>query len=284
MTSLPRVSVVVPVKDGGEGIEALVRSLQALDYPRDRIEVLIVDNRSTDGTADRVAGLGAVVLRADAVASSYHARNVGWRAASGEWIAFTDADCVAPAEWLRGLLATPIPANTGALLGEVAALELETTVQRLTERFGIMKHAVTMPHKRLPCFSTANVAIRRDVLEKLGGFREDVRYFADMEISWRMQIELGLRLVFRPEAAIRHRHRRTWRALWRQGVQHGRGVAFMKRVYPDRYAIDPREQAGRLGGIARALARGGIAGAAFQVVWFAGMTAGYLRGPAWSGE
>ena len=84
MTSLPRVSVVVPVKDGGEGIEALVRSLQSLDYPRDRIEVLVVDNRSTDGTPERVTALGAAVLRADALPSSYHARNVGWRAASGQ--------------------------------------------------------------------------------------------------------------------------------------------------------------------------------------------------------
>lgn len=284
MSALPRASVVVPVKDGGEEIERLVRSLQAMDYPRERLEILVVDNRSTDDTAERVAALGAPVVRADAVASSYHARNVGWRAASGEWIAFTDADCVAPAGWLRGLLRPPIPPAAGAILGEVVALELETTVQRLTERFGIMKHAVTMPHKRLPCFSTANVAIRRDVLERLGGFREDVRYFGDMELSWRMQLELGVELAFRPEAEILHRHRRTWGQLWRHGMQHGRGVAFMRQAYPDRYAIEAGEQAGRVGDVVRSLARGGLAGAWFQVVWLAGMTAGFLRGPAWSRE
>jgi hypothetical protein len=99
-----------------------------------------------------------------------------------------------------------------------------------------------------------------------------------------MQLDLGVELAFRPEAEMLHRHRRTWGALWRHGVQHGRGVAFMKRTYPDRYAIDAGEQAGRLGGIARALVREGMSGALFQVVWFAGMTAGYLRGPAWSRE
>lgn len=284
MSELPRASVVIPVRNGGAEIERLARSLKALDYPADRLELIVVDNRSTDGTAERVAGAGVRVVRADAVASSYHARNAGWRAAAGEWIAFTDADCVAPEGWLRTLLAPPVPQNAGAILGEVVALELETPVQRLTERFGIMKHAVTMPHKRLPCFSTANVAIRRDVLERLGGFREDVRFFGDMELSWRMQLSLGVELVFRPEAAILHRHRRTWRALWRQGVQHGRGIAFMKRAYPDRYAIDPGEQAGRLAGILRALAEHGVPGALFQIVWLAGMTAGYLRGPAWSRE
>lgn len=284
MSGLPRATVVVPVRNGGEGIERLARSLVALDYPADRIEVIVVDNRSTDGAAARVAASGVRVIRADALASSYHARNVGWLAGSGEWIAFTDADCVAPEGWLRALLAPPIPDGAGAILGEVEALEAETTVQRLTERFGIMKHAVTMPHKRLPCFSTANVAIRRDVLERLGGFREDVRYFGDMELSWRMQLDLGVALAFRPEAAILHRHRRTWAALWRQGVQHGRGVAFMKRTFPERYAIDSREQVGRLGGILRALAREGAPGAMFQIVWFTGMTAGYLRGPAWSRE
>lgn len=105
-----------------------------------------------------------------------------------------------------------------------------------------------------------------------------------MELSWRMQIELGVELRFRPEAEILHRHRRSWAALWRQGVQHGRGVAFMKRTHPDRYAIDPGEQSTRLANILRSPRVHGWSGTWFQIVWLAGMTAGYLRGPAWSRE
>ena len=258
---LPLVSVVVPVLDAVDEIDRLLDSLEALEYPRDRLEILVVDNGSRDGTFERIARRPVRLLRETRVRSSYAARNRGVEAASGEWVAFTDADCVATPGWLARLLAPGVPDAVGAVAGEVLAYEARTPVQRLTERYGIMKHAVTMPHKALPGFSTANVAIRRELLRALGGFREDVRFFGDMELSWRMQIVAGVRLLFRPEAVVLHRHRRTWRALWRHGRQHGRGVAFMKSVYPDRYAIRLGEQLGRIGAIGTGRAVG--AGPAF---------------------
>lgn len=299
---LPRASVVVPVLDAASDIDRLLDSLEALDYPRDRLEILVVDNGSRDGTVERVARRPAVrLMRETAVRSSYAARNRGSETAAGEWIAFTDADCVAEPGWLRRLLAPGIPDDAGAVAGEVLGLEAGTPVQRLTERYGIMKHDVTMPHKALPGFSTANVAIRRDLLRAIGGFREDVRYFGDMELSWRMQIAAGARILFRPDAVVRHRHRRTWRALWRHGRQHGQGVAFMRKVFPDRYQIRIGEQLGRLAEIGRAaftspsaaggagslhspptLPRDRLCAPLFLAVWYGGMAAGYIRGPAWS--
>jgi hypothetical protein len=112
-----------------------------------------------------------------------------------------------------------------------------------------------------------------------------------MELSWRMQLDLERRLLFRPEAVILHRHRRTWRQLWRHGRQHGRGVAFMKRTHPELYRIDPREQLGRIAGIFRAAgaAVGGTRGRGlgrdrwcaplFLTTWYLGMGVGYLMGP-----
>lgn len=285
---LPSVSVVLPARNAEGDIERAVRALATLDYPQDRLERIVVDNGSSDRTPEIVARHPVTLLREDAIEGSYAARNRGWRAATGEWIAFTDADCAPDPDWLRRLLAPPIPDGTGAIAGEVVGLESATPVQRLTERHGIMKHAVTLHHKRLPCFSTANVAIRRGILERLGGFRQEVRFFGDMEISWRMQLTCGAAIDFRPDAIVRHRHRRTWKALWRHGVQHGRGVAYMKRTYPDHYAVSPREQLARLAGIAGAL-RGGKGppdpdrwyGPLFLSLWYGGMLAGYLLGPAY---
>jgi cellulose synthase/poly-beta-1,6-N-acetylglucosamine synthase-like glycosyltransferase len=289
--ALPSVTVVVPVRDGAQEIGRLLGSLRALEYPADRLQVIVVDNGSRDGTAEVAARFPVRVL-SEGVRSSYAARNRGARAAGGAWVAFTDSDCVAAPDWLARLLAPPIPSDVGAVVGEVVALEAETPVQRLTERFGLMRHGVTLPHKALPCFSTANVAVRRDLLLRLGGFRQDVRYFGDMDLSWRLQIEGGSRLLFRPEAQILHRHRRTFGALWRQGVQHGQGVAFMKKTYPAEYRIEPGEQVGRLAGVARAAAgalvpdRGRVTdrllAPMFLTVWYGGLLAGYLRGPAWT--
>ena len=252
-TDCPRVSVILPVLNAADEIGRAVESLLALDWPAERLQILVVDNGSDDGTAEVARRYPVTVLSETEVRSSYAARNRGQAQASGEWLAFTDSDCAVSPDWLRRLLLPAPAAVVGAVAGEVLALELTTPVQRLVEQFGIMKHAVTLPHKSLPCFSTANVAVRRDLLMQLGGFRADVRYFADMELSWRLQIEAGRTILFRPQAVIRHRHRRTWGALWRQGVQHGRGTAFMKRTYPDHYRISPGEQVQRLAGLGQAV-------------------------------
>jgi glycosyltransferase involved in cell wall biosynthesis len=309
---LPGVSVVVPVLNGAGEIGRLLESLLALDYPRERLELIVVDNGSTDGTRDVISGFPVRLVEETDTRSSYAARNRGTAIAGGEWIAFTDADCVASPDWLLRLLRPPLPAHIGAVAGEVLALEGTTPVQRLMERHGFMKHAVTLPHKNLPCFSTANVAVRRPVLEKLEGFREDVRYFGDMELAWRMQLEASAGILFRPEAVIRHRHRRTWGELWRQACQHGQGVAFLKEAYPDHYRIHPGEQARRIGGLVAAGGRAitgqgarnksepkgqGAQGARpadtkakhdqdrfreplFLAIWYAGLLTGYVKGPA----
>ena len=250
-----RISVVVPVLNAAGEIGRLIESLLAQVWPPEGAEIIVVDNGSTDGTTEVVRRYPVRLLEERAVRSSYAARNRGWRAATGEWIAFIDSDCVAPPDWLCLLLGTPPAPEVGAVAGEVVALEFATPVQRLTEHFGIIRHATTLPHKALPCFSTANVAVRRDLLESLGGFREDVRYFGDMELSWRMQIERGARLDFQPHALVRHRHRRTWGDLWRHGRQHGQGVAFMRGTYPEHYQISAWEQVLRLGHLARASIR-----------------------------
>jgi glycosyltransferase involved in cell wall biosynthesis len=286
--NLPFVSIVVPARNAKDDIDRLIGSLKSLDWPNDRLERIVVDDASTDDTATRANQPGMIVVRQAKRGGSYAARNVGTKAAKGDWIAFTDADCAPRPDWLRVLLAEPIQPDTGALVGEVLALETSTAAQRFIESRGFMKHAVTLPHKVLPGFSTANVAIRRNLLKRLNGFREDVLYFGDMELSWRMQIEQNARLDFRPGAVVLHRHRRTVGALWRQAVQHGRGVAFMKRTYPDVYRISPSEQLRRVGGIAGAAGSAATGGGSdawlapgFLALWYAGMLAGYVRGPAW---
>ncbi len=283
MSARPRVSVVVPVLNAAADAPRLLDALAALDWPADRLERIVVDNGSTDGTAEALTRPGVTVLR-ESRPGSYAARNRGIAAATGDWIAFTDADCAPRSDWLTRLLADPVSEGTGAVAGEVMAWEPETPVQRFIESRGLMKHEVTLPHKALPCFSTANVAVRRDVLNHLGGFREESRFFGDMELSWRMQIEAGASILFRPDAVVLHRHRRTLRALWAQAVQHGRGTAFMKRTYPALYRIDAGEQLRRLSGIATAAGAGSDRWRepGYLALWYAGLLWGYLLGPAWT--
>ena len=276
MSLPPKVSIVVPARNAAGDIDRLLDALEKLDWPREATEVVVVDDASTDDTRERIAAHPNVQLVPNEERKGpYASRNIGAARATGDWIAFTDADCAPKPDWLTRLLGGPIEPDVGAIAGEVLALETATRTQAFIEKRGFMKHAVTLHHKALPCFSTANVAIRRDALAHLGGFREDVLYFGDMELSWRLQLQLKQRLLFRPDAVVLHRHRRTVGALWRQAVQHGRGVAFMKRTYPDVYRFSGGEQVRRAGD----LVSGGDT--LLLALWYAGMVAGYLRGPAW---
>jgi glycosyltransferase involved in cell wall biosynthesis len=90
----PFVSIIVPVYNGSRTIDALLTSLLALDYPPDQHEILIVDNKSTDDTRQRIQRYPVTLLEETEIQGSYAARNRGIEAAQGEILAFTDADCV----------------------------------------------------------------------------------------------------------------------------------------------------------------------------------------------
>jgi cellulose synthase/poly-beta-1,6-N-acetylglucosamine synthase-like glycosyltransferase len=286
----PSVSIVVPVRDMAATMPQLVESLGRLDYPEDRREVIVVDNGSSDGSGRLAREAGLTVVDLPSPPSSYAARNAGIARAGGDWVAFTDADCVVDPGWLRPLVRHDSDPSVGAVAGEVVAFRPESTIARLMEHHGFMRHRVTMHHKALDGASTANLAVRRDVLANLGGFRGELRHFGDMDLCWRMQLELELELKYEPDAIVRHQHRRTWRALLRQGVAHGRGVAWMKRSYPEIYRFSGGEQAGRLAGMLASVARiplrtgrplrERLAEPLFLATWYGGMTAGWLMGPA----
>jgi len=102
----PRVSVVVPVRDAADRIGRCLEALLAQSWPRDRLEIWVVDDASRDATRERVRALGVSLLEQPEPRGPYAARNRGLLAATGEVLAFTDSDCVPGKDWvLRGVAA-----------------------------------------------------------------------------------------------------------------------------------------------------------------------------------
>src|SRR5439155_12779705 len=95
-----RVSVVIPVRDGAASLPPLLDALAAQTLRREEFEVIVVDNASTDGTADVARAAGARVV-SEAIANRSRARNAGFAAAQTDLIAFTDGDCVPDPRWLE---------------------------------------------------------------------------------------------------------------------------------------------------------------------------------------
>src|SRR5581483_2434095 len=114
------ISVIVPARDAGDGIDALCDALAAQTLARERFEVVVVDDGSRDATADRAEGhaLRPRVVRRPRPGGSYAARNDGLAAAGAGLIAFTDSDCLPEPGWLAAGLAR-LEGGAGLVAGAV---------------------------------------------------------------------------------------------------------------------------------------------------------------------
>jgi glycosyltransferase involved in cell wall biosynthesis len=231
----PLVSVIVPVLNGAHTIEACIAGLLAVDYPVDRREILIVDNGSTDRTAEVVRPHPVRYLR-EPTRGAAAARNRGVAASSGCVLAFTDADCRATRGWLSELVAGFSDERVGAVEGEILDYPPASLAQRYTASRRSYSHEVRRMSPFAPYLCTGNVAFRREVFARIGPF--DVQFTGaggeDVDFSWRFFESAGLEACYRPKAAVFHEHRRTVADLFFQQVRNGRGLATLQRKYPGR--------------------------------------------------
>jgi GT2 family glycosyltransferase len=237
----PAVSVVMPFAGSRADAAAALTMLRGLTVNGDD-ELLLADN---SGTAPAAGGV--VVVRARGEQSPSRARNAGAERARRDWILFLDADCVAPADLLDRYFASPVAEDVGALAGAVRAAP---GGDGLAERYGAAKSFLDqdahLAHGYLPRAVAANLLVRREAFEAIGGFYEGVRAAEDTDFSWRIQ-RAGWRLEGRPQAAVTHRYRTTVRALRRQWRGYAAGRAWLGRRYDD-FAPEPavRRAAGRV--------------------------------------
>jgi len=237
---LPKTTVIVPVYNGEADVPDLIRCLKAQTYPVDRVEYLLVDNASCDRTSlllqtavQEAAALGIIFqyLRETENQSSYAARNAGIRAASGEILAFTDADCRPQSSWLDALIAPFTDSRIGVVAGEIVALPGKTLLEQHAERHQVLSQQHTLNHPFRPYGQTANLAIRRQVLEQVGLFRPYLTSGGDADMCWRIQQQSDWTLHFAPTAVVRHRHRSTLQEYQKQWHRYGRSNRYLHELH-----------------------------------------------------
>jgi mycofactocin glycosyltransferase len=229
------VSVVIPAYNCAAHVERLLASLCAQTYPRDRYEIILVDDGSSDDTAARAEralaqwdGAGRVLRKPNAGPAS--ARNAGLRASTADVIAFIDADCVADPDWLAsvvGALATGESgaAGAGGPLRNVAPPGWVTDYLdacqffRQRARNGVVDYLLT-----------ANVAFRRAALTRVGGFAERRGVWAeDADLSFRLK-QQGYALLLAPGGCVTHfGSPGSVRSLCRELYRYGFGAAVLSR-------------------------------------------------------
>jgi GT2 family glycosyltransferase len=215
----PGTSVIVPVFNGERFIARCIESLLASTEPRDEMEVICVDNNSTDATPEilRKFQPSIQVIR-ETKRGPAAARNAGLRVASRQFSAFTDADCVVDSSWLSNIIG-PLRARTaGAVGGRIMARPEAGTVERFGEL--VHDHAKAIEFERPPYVITMNLAARTEMLHSIGMFDERWIRMEDVDIAYRM-VAAGERIAYQPDAVVYHHNRDTLIRLAREGFLHG---------------------------------------------------------------
>ena len=232
----PRVSIVVPARNAARTLPGTLAALAALAPPPD--EIVLVDNGSSDDTRPRLEAFAAaarakvIVLREPRRGASV-ARNTGARAATGEVLAFTDADCCPRAGWL-GAVAAPLgDASVGAVAGRLASTAAHGAVETFSSLFTLQSPGAPARHTRWTPwaggFPTANLAVRAGLFRRLGGFDESVAiYGEDYDLCARIYAA-GSAIAYTPDAVVEHQHRVALRAMVRQAFGFGRSHAWLMR-------------------------------------------------------
>ena len=218
MTQFPLVSVVIPTRNRAHRLRPLLSALDAQDYPN--YEVIVVDDASEDKTPSLLsawAGGNHVPLRLEASSGSYAARNHGWRAGRGDVIAFTDDDCRPRTGWLTALVAGLREPDNVGVQGVTRAYPGEITP---------FTHQIEQRHPGPP-YRTCNIAYRRAVLDRLGGFDQSMRWYADNILGLRARQSGSI--GFAPDAVVDHpprprdwRDRTMWLTRFRADIAHRR--------------------------------------------------------------
>lgn len=246
---LPKVSVIIPIYNGEADLPDLIECLKNQTYPSDRVEYLLVDNNSSDRTPIllQTAAANNTLIRQlteNKIQSSYAARNTGIRSATGEIIAFTDADCRPQPNWLSDLIQPFAYSFIGIVAGEIIGLPGTTLLERYAEKNDTLSQKYTLEHPFCPYGQTANLAIRREIFRQVGLFRPYMTTGGDADICWRIQRETAWKITFAPTAIVQHRHRSTIREFQNQWRRYGRsnrylhelhGIKLMKGLLPQEY-------------------------------------------------
>jgi O-antigen biosynthesis protein len=229
----PRISVVICAHNSATTLDVCLRHTCALDYPD--LEVIVVDDGSTDATAAIAARYQRVRLLRIDHSGLAAARNEGFEAARGELIAFLDADAYPTPEWpyylALGLDSPKVGGSGGPNLPPGDAPPSAHVVARSP---GGPVHVLTADD-RAEHIPGCNMAFWKLVLTDIGGF--DPVYTAagdDVDFCWKAlnrQWEIG----FHPAAFVWHHRRSGLGAYLRQQREYGRSEALVEARHPERF-------------------------------------------------
>jgi glycosyltransferase involved in cell wall biosynthesis len=226
---LPKVSVVIPVKNGAAHIKELLDSLMQVEYSKAKLEIIVVDGNSTDETRQIVSQYPVRLLTEERPGLN-GARNTGIKHSTGEIVMFTDFDCIIPEDWIKNIVENFQDANVGCVGGNVLgyyedflsryADESVMPVMRIFKKREVLDSVKPPMHYPAGC----NMAFKRQAIETTGAFDESIKYGFDEDELVERICKKGYKMVLDPDVLVMHKHRSTMPNLLKQTFAYGKGL------------------------------------------------------------
>ncbi len=224
----PLISIIVPVKNSARTVRDLMDSLMKLDYDRGKLEIIVVDGRSSDGTRKIVSDYPVLLVDEEGRGLNA-ARNTGIRWSTGQIIAYTDGDCVVPPDWAHAIVKNFRDPSVSFVGGLVRGYDPEGFLSNYMDEtffnakpvFRWRREETNLSLLNFP--AGCNMAFKRSALDKVNYFDERIDHgFDDLDPVEKL-CSRGFKIVLDPEVSVYHQHRTSLREMLKQHFKYGRG-------------------------------------------------------------
>ena len=217
--SPPRVTIIVATRNSERTINECLGAIFELNYPKDFLEVIVVDGCSKDATVQIAEKYPVKVISTPLNAPA--AYNYALKMTSNEVLGFIDADAKVEKEWLSKLIPSLDDPQVAGVSGSIETWNTENLWARsigydLKNRYArLKKHAVRI--------ATMNLLLKKSIIEAVGGFDENLPSQYDTDLGFRITSR-GFKIIFEPSAKCYHFHRSTVSGYFRQQLQYGKNT------------------------------------------------------------
>lgn len=237
--SNPKISIIIPAYNSEKTISQTITAVLKQDFPGG-IEVIVVDDGSIDGTADIIKSFGeqsGIKYISQENNGPAAARNRGVQEASGEFVFFTDADCIPHRDWVNKMMphfVREASDKIAVVAGSYGIANPESLLARCIHKEILYRHHHLMPD--FPrVFGSYNFCVRKKIFNKVGGFNAGYRHASgeDNDLSYKI-LSAGYKIYFEKEAVVDHHHPARVAKYLREQYRHGFWRVKMYLAHPSR--------------------------------------------------
>lgn len=226
-----KISVIVPFYNSERYIQKCVEGLLQQSYPREAYEIILIDNNSTDASAELVQRYPGIRLLTETKQGSYAARNRGLQQAKGEVIAFIDSDCVPAHDWLHEIMMEMDQLDFSIVLGQ-REYGGDSPVLSMLAAYEDEKHHYVFNSRKKELYYgyTNNMAVKKHLFDELGAFLERARGSDTIFVRQTVNKYSCEVVRYCPKIQVRHLEIETPSNLFKKFYIYGRSRRSHRRI------------------------------------------------------